>query len=51
MHGRAYIDWVLKQTGGVKKAAAEILGIDPSTLHRKMDKYGLREEKEAESGE
>lgn len=47
----AYIDWVLKQTGGVKKAAAEILGIDPSTLHRKMDKYGLRDEKESESGE
>lgn len=42
---KAYISWVLQQTGGVKTAAAEILGIDPSTLHRKMDKYGMRGEK------
>ncbi len=48
---RAYIEWVLKQTGGVKTVAAEILGIDPSTLHRKMDKYGLRDEKEDESSD
>jgi len=46
---RAYVEWVLKQTRGVKTAAAEILGIDPSTLHRKMDKYGLKDEKEDES--
>ncbi len=43
---KAYLAWVLKQTGGVKTAAAEILGIDPSTLHRKMDRYGMREESE-----
>ena len=48
---RAYIEWVLKQTGGIKTAAAEILGIDPSTLHRKMDKYGLKDEKEDESSD
>ncbi len=48
---RAYIEWVLKQTGGVKTAAADILGIDPSTLHRKMDKYGLKDEKEDESSD
>jgi len=42
---QAYIAWVLNQAGGIKTAAAEILGIDPSTLHRKMDKYGMREEK------
>lgn len=48
---RAYIEWVLKQTGGVKTAAAEILGVDPSTLHRKMDRYGLRDEKEDESSD
>jgi DNA-binding NtrC family response regulator len=42
---KAYISWVLTQAGGVKTAAADILGIDPSTLHRKMDKYDLREEK------
>jgi len=47
----AYIEWVLKQTGGIKTAAAEILGIDPSTLHRKMDKYGMREERDAEGGQ
>jgi len=41
---KAWISWVLKETNGVKKAAAEILGIDPSTLHRKMDRYGLRDE-------
>jgi DNA-binding NtrC family response regulator len=40
---KAYIAWVLQRTAGVKTAAAEILGIDPSTLHRKMDRYGLRE--------
>jgi len=41
---KAYIAWVLEQAGGVKTAAAEILGIDPSTLHRKMDRYGMRGE-------
>jgi len=40
---RAYIKWVLDQSGGVKTRAAEALGIDPSTLHRKMDRYGMRE--------
>ncbi len=43
---KSYIHWVLKQAKGVKKTAAEILGIDPSTLHRKMDRYGLRGEHE-----
>ena len=42
---RAYILYVLDQVAGVKTAAAELLGIDPSTLHRKMDRYGLRGEK------
>ncbi|MBI4542268.1 MAG: sigma-54-dependent Fis family transcriptional regulator [Gemmatimonadetes bacterium] len=37
---RAYIMWVLQQEGGNKTRAAEVLGIDPSTLHRKLHRYG-----------
>lgn len=36
---RAYIMWVLQTVGGNKTRAAEILGIDPSTLYRKLAKY------------
>ena len=36
---RAYIAWVLKQEGGNKSRAAEVLGIDPSTLYRKLARY------------
>jgi two-component system response regulator HydG len=35
---RAYIKWVLESNGGNKTRAAEVLGIDPSTLHRKLQK-------------
>lgn len=35
---RAYIKWVLETSGGNKTRAAEVLGIDPSTLHRKLQK-------------
>jgi len=38
---RAYIAWVLRNEGGQKTRAAEVLGIDPSTLHRKLARYGL----------
>ena len=38
---RAYIMWVLGSEGGNKSRAAEILGIDPSTLYRKLTKFGL----------
>jgi DNA-binding NtrC family response regulator len=38
---RAYIMWVLGSEGGNKSHAAEILGIDPSTLHRKLYKFGI----------
>jgi two-component system, NtrC family, response regulator HydG len=35
-----YIDHVLERTGGNKTKAAEILGIDPSTLHRRSRSRG-----------
>lgn len=35
---RAYIKWVLEAQGGNKTRAADVLGIDPSTLHRKLQK-------------
>lgn len=35
---RSYIKWVLEAQGGNKTRAADILGIDPSTLHRKLQK-------------
>ena len=38
---RAYILWVLQAEGGNKKRAAEVLGIDPSTLYRKLSRYGI----------
>jgi two-component system response regulator HydG len=36
---RAYIMWVLQAEGGNKTRAAEMLGIDPSTLYRKLSRY------------
>jgi DNA-binding NtrC family response regulator len=38
---RAYIMWVLQSEGGNKSRAADALGIDPSTLYRKLSRYGL----------
>lgn len=38
---RAYIMWVLGSEGGNKSRAAEVLGIDPSTLYRKLTKFGV----------
>ena len=38
---RAYILWVLQSEQGNKTRAAETLGIDPSTLHRKLARYGV----------
>ncbi|HUL50139.1 MAG TPA: sigma-54 dependent transcriptional regulator [Gemmatimonadales bacterium] len=37
---QAYITWVLQSEGGNKTRAAEVLGIDPSTLYRKLSRYG-----------
>jgi DNA-binding NtrC family response regulator len=36
---RAYILWVLQSEGGNKSRAAEVLGIDPSTLYRKLSRF------------
>lgn len=36
---RAYIMYVLQAEGGNKTRAAEVLGIDPSTLYRKLARY------------
>jgi DNA-binding NtrC family response regulator len=41
---RAYIMWVLQSEGGNKSRAAEALGIDPSTLYRKLSRYGVESE-------
>ncbi|MFL5639059.1 MAG: sigma-54-dependent transcriptional regulator [Gemmatimonadaceae bacterium] len=38
---RAYILWVLENEGGSKQRTAEVLGIDASTLYRKLSRYGL----------
>ena len=40
---RAYIMWVLQSEGGNKSRTADILGIDPSTLYRKLSRYGVDE--------
>jgi len=40
---RAYIMWVLQSEGGNKSRTAEVLGIDPSTLYRKLSRYGVAE--------
>jgi two-component system response regulator HydG len=40
---RAYILWVLQSEGGNKARAAEVLGIDPSTLYRKLNRYEIGE--------
>jgi DNA-binding NtrC family response regulator len=40
---RAYILWVLQAEGGNKTRTAEVLGIDPSTLYRKLLRYGIQD--------
>jgi DNA-binding NtrC family response regulator len=40
---KAYIQYVMEQTEGKKAEAARILGIDTSTLYRKIERYKLRD--------
>ncbi|MBK8230239.1 MAG: sigma-54-dependent Fis family transcriptional regulator [Candidatus Eisenbacteria bacterium] len=47
---REYIVKVLQYTAWQKKRASEILGINPSTLYRKLIAYGMAERAAAEEG-
>jgi DNA-binding NtrC family response regulator len=38
---REYMLQVLEKTGWHKKKASAILGIDPSTLYRKLQRFGV----------
>jgi DNA-binding NtrC family response regulator len=40
---RRYIQLILTETGGNKKKAAEILGIDRRTLYRTLERHGIEE--------
>ncbi len=40
---KAYIHYILSQTEGKKATAARILGIDTSTLYRKLERYDLKD--------
>jgi two-component system response regulator PilR (NtrC family) len=44
---RDYISHVLKRCGGSRTEAARVLGVDPSTLYRKMEKHQLSGEETA----
>lgn len=48
---KAYIHFVMSQTYGKKAKAAKILGIDTSTLYRKLEKYNLTEDPKNDSGQ
>ncbi len=39
----AYIKWVLKEVGGNKTLAAQLLGIDRVSLWRKLKRYGMED--------
>jgi len=39
---KAYIQFIMTETDGKKSEAAKILGIDSSTLYRKIEKYKLK---------
>ncbi len=39
---RTYLLQVLEESGWQKKRASEVLGIDPSTIYRKLQRYGIK---------
>ena len=41
---KSHIENVLKETGGDKTRAAGLLGVSRSSLYRKMDSLGIRNE-------
>ena len=43
---RRYLLQTLEETGWKKKQAAEMLGINPSTLYRKLQRYGMDRDEE-----
>lgn len=45
---KAYIHFVMSQAGGKKVEAARVLGIDTSTLYRKLERYKLADEKSSD---
>jgi DNA-binding NtrC family response regulator len=45
---RAHILSVLEATGGARKQTSEILGINASTLYRKLKKYGVQDDEDME---
>jgi len=45
---QAYIHWVLEKSGGNKTKAARVLGIDTSTLYRKLGKYASDQDRRRE---
>jgi DNA-binding NtrC family response regulator len=47
---KAYIHYIMSQTQGKKTRAAKILGIDASTLYRKLERYNLKDEESDTSG-
>jgi DNA-binding NtrC family response regulator len=48
---RRYIELVLRETGGNKKRAAEILGIDRRTLYRTLEREEREDRKDDEKTE
>ncbi|MCB1184708.1 sigma-54-dependent Fis family transcriptional regulator [bacterium] len=48
---KAHILAVLEKTGGARKQTSEVLGINASTLYRKLKKYGLQGDENEDEGD